>query len=487
MRIDGRRYRDEWIPNTYPAKQIGSRFIRISRAGKAISLTADEESQFNEFFMDSDLFDRFERTGHIITQKNSSRTFEDLRDWLGHSYDGPGLHILVPTRRCNLNCTYCHMNPQPVGAERRETDLQPEMIPYIVGFMLSSPSPSIFVEFQGGEPFLNFPAVVQVVDEVRRQNESANKKVTFGLVSNLMVSTDEQLRYCYENDIQLSYTLNGPRSMHNHFRITRNGQGSHDVVVRRMNHIKRSFPGLLTSHPLCVIAEDNMTQLRQMVDYYDELGFRQISSIRLKNLGNAVGQLRFDAKEFVPYYLDMLEHICDKNRHSSGGYSERTALLALRKIIGRTNPAFIDWRNPIGYVSNCIVYDTDGEILPVDEARSLRDVFSLGNVRNMTYDQLIRRKSSFLTVNLSIRDRDSVCRECTFNPYCGVSPVLHYSRTGDLVPEPHENEECIVILALFEWMFRKLDEDPMPLLKMLPESLYSAAVGTLSSAVCVNA
>jgi uncharacterized protein len=485
MRIEGRRYRDEWLPNCYPSKKIGTRFVRISRAGRAITLTEDEDAQFNEFFMDADLFSRLERAGHIITRENSSKTFDDLNEWLGHSYDGPGLHIVVPTRRCNLNCTYCHMNPQPVNGARDATDLQPETIPYIVKFMLSSPSPGIFVEFQGGEPFLNFPAIVQMVDEVRRQNETIGKQITFGVVSNLMVVTDEQLEYLYENDIQLSYTLNGPRSVHDLFRITRNGTGSHDVVVRKMDHIKKRFPGLLSSYPLCVIADDNVEQLREMADYYFQLGFRDIGTIRLKNLGNAVGHLGFDSKRFIPYYLDLLEYICEKNKTSSVGYSERLAVLALRKVICRSNPAHIDWRNPIGYVSNCIVYDTDGEILPVDEARSLRDVFSLGNVRDTTYDELIRRRSSFVTVNLSIRDRDPICRECTFNPYCGVSPVLHYSRTGRLNPEPLANDECIMVIALFEWLFKKLEEDPVPLLKMLPTPLYLNAVRSLSLATAV--
>src|SRR5205085_4077828 len=101
---------------------------------------------------------------------------------------------------------------------------------------------------------------------------------------------------------------------------------------------------------------------------------------------------------------------------------------------------------------------------------------SLGNVKNTTYDELIRKPSSFHTVNLSIRDRDSVCRECTYNPYCGVSPVLHYSKTGKSAPEPHVSDECILVLAVFDWLFKKLtDEDPIPLLKMVPEYMSIAA------------
>lgn len=484
MRIEGRRYRDEWLPNFYPPKQFSDRLVRISRTGKSILLTADEDAQINEFFMDDQLFERLENTGHILTQKNSSKTFAELSTWLKGTYDGPGLHIIVPTRRCNLDCTYCHMYPQPVGASTAETDLSPDTIPYIARFIMSSPRPSIAVEFQGGEPFLNFPAIVQVIDELNRLNASGGKKISFGIVSNLMTVNDEQLNYCHSNQIRVSYSLNGPQPLHDLFRITRSGSGSHAAVMRKIAEINLRYPGLLGSYPLCVITEDNMAQLIHMADYYFDLGFKELGFIHLKNLGNARDRVRFDMREFVPHYFLLLEHIYNKNKISPEAcYSERIVKIALEKILGPSNPLFVDWRNPIGYFSNCVVYDTDGEILPVDEARSLRKVFSLGNVRDATYDELIRKRSTFHTVNLSIRDRDSVCRECTYNPYCGVSPVLNYAKTGNFAPEPHVNDECILVLAVFDWVFKKLiEEDPIPLLKMVPQCMDSVlqhlAVGT---------
>jgi uncharacterized protein len=483
MRIQGRRYRDEWLPNFYPSKEIQGRFVRISRTGKTIILTVDEDAQLNEFFMAGELFERLERTGHIITKENSGRVFAELSGWLQGTYDGPGLHIVVPTRRCNLNCTYCHMFPQPVDASRDNTDLQPETIPYIAQFIMSSPRPTITVEFQGGEPFLNFPAIVQMISEINGLNRNLGKKVIFDIVTNLMVVNDEQLRYCSDNPIHLSYSLNGPQQLHDLFRITRSGRGSHDVVSRKIERIKQAFPGLLASYPLCVITEDNMSQLIVLAEYYFDLGFRELGLILLKNLGNAKNRVKFDMRSFVPYYLDLLNFIYNKNKSASADFfSERIAKVALQKIVSSTNPLFVDWRNPIGYFSNCVVYDTDGEILPVDEARSLRDIFSLGNVRTTSYEELIKKPSTFQTINLSIRDRDAICRECTYNPYCGVSPVLHYSKTGKLAPEPHVSDECILVLAVFDWIFKKLNEDdPVPLLKMVPE--YMAVVSRQFSGI----
>lgn len=472
MRIEGRRYRDEWIPNWYPAKAFGNHLVRVSRAGKTVVLTPDEEAQLNELYMPEELFARLEQTGHIITPHNANKVFVDLKSWLKGTYEGPGLHIVVTTRRCNLSCTYCHMNPQTMDTDRALADLNGETIPRIARFIMSSPRPKLIVEFQGGEPFLNFDAIAGMVRELEHLNIEGAKELQFAVVSNLMVVRDEHLEYCHKKKIRISYSLNGPQPLHDLFRITPNGSGSHAIVMRRVEDINRRYPGLLGGYPLCVLTDDNAPHLIEMADYYFSLGFKELGLIHLKHLGHARSGPRLNIQKFIPHYYNLLEYLYSKNAASSVGvgYSERVAKLALTKILAPSNPPFVDWRNPIGYFTNCVVYDTDGEILPVDEARSMRDVFSLGNVATTSYDELIRKRSTFQTVNLSIRDRDSECRECTYNPYCGVSPVLNYAKTGSLVPRPHANDECTLVLAVFDWIFNKLmNGDPLPLLKMVPE------------------
>lgn len=470
MRIEGRHYRDEWLPNFYPSRKVGDRYVRISRTGKSQLLTAEEDAQLSEFYMEDDLFRRLERTGHIITSRNAQEVLAGLRDWLKGSFDGPQLHIVVATKRCNLNCTYCHMNPEPAGADRHAYDLRPEVAKEIVRFILESPNDLLQIEFQGGEAFLNFPGMVNFVEEMKRQNASVGKKLRWAVVSNLMVATDEQLAYCRDNRIQVSYTLNGPREIHDRFRVARGGRGSFDIVMRRMEQINRKFPGLLSTAPLCVVTAENARDIKAMLDFYYELGFRDVGILYLKNLGNAVRhRLQFDARDFVRHYLEALDYIYERNKTPGEAFKERLVQIAMTKIFCNTDIPFVDWRNPVGYVTNAVVYDYDGEILPVDEARSLRDVFSLGNVKDMTYDQLIRRKETFRTVNLSLRDRDAECRECAYNPYCGVSPVLHYAKTGSMVPRAYESDECFLVLGILDWVFKKMMEDPIPLVRMLPE------------------
>ena len=470
MRTEGRRYRDEWLPNSYPARQVGAdQWLRVSRTGKTTVLSAEEERQVSEIFMDAALFDRLERTGHIATAANSQRVFADLKTWQRRYYAGTELHIVVLTRRCNLACSYCHMNPVPAGANRAANDMSPETARAAVAFALTSPSPRINVEFQGGEPFLNFDAMRTVVEHANALNQDAGKRLGFSVVTNLMMATDDQLAFCRDHDVRVSYTLNGPRPTHDQYRRTERGAGSFNGVMRRLRQVQQRFPGLVTTSPLCVIDEHSAPHLDRMIDFFYDEGFDGVGLIRMKPLGFARrAKLTFGIERFMEAYLAGLEHILARNAQSGRAFRERMIPVALAKILGEADTSFVDWRNPCGDVSGSLVYDYDGEILPTDEARSMREEFGLGRVQDMTYDALIRRKETFRTMNLSLRDRDAACRECAYNPYCGVMPVLEYARSGDMEPRPHASEDCILTLTLLDWVFRQMLHHPVPLMRMIP-------------------
>ena len=92
MRVEGKRYRDEWLPNFYPSREIApDRWLRISRTGRTVVLSTVEDRQVSEISMDESLYEKLERTSHIITPNNSSRVFEELKLWQMRYYAGPEL------------------------------------------------------------------------------------------------------------------------------------------------------------------------------------------------------------------------------------------------------------------------------------------------------------------------------------------------------------------------------------------------------------
>lgn len=472
MKCEAFRYRDEWLPNFYPSRRIAEdAYLRLSRTGRTQILKEAEDRQLTEVFMDSKLFDRLEASGHIVTETNSARVMSDLKRWHKRTFGGPYLHIVALTRRCNLNCTYCHMNPVPVSAGNHEHDMTRDTIEAVIDFAFSSPSEDITFVFQGGEPFLHFEGLRFFVEAARERNLHFGKKLAFSLTTNLLPVRDMHLDYCAAEGINVSYTLNGPEAVHNLYRVSRTERGSYKAVIRRINQFQEKYRSTLSPYPLCVLDGDTAEHMRSIIDHFVECGFDGIAIIKMKRLGNArQSPISYDTDTFISCYIDALEYIYALNSGlENKSFSERMVRVVLAKILSDEDVGYVDWKNPCGDIGGAITYDVDGEILPSDEARSLRDEFGLGNVREWKYEEFVKSRAPFRTMNLSLRDRDSECRECAFNPYCGVLPVLDYALRGDPVPVPYESEECKLTLALLDWVFEKLIVDPVPLIRMVPE------------------
>ena len=80
------------------------------------------------------------------------------------------LHIFVVSLRCEHSCHYCQVSrvsPDKGSLRHDRGDSRSFTRP-----RLSVPGAEISIEFQGGEPLLNFDLIRHVVEEVERRIES---------------------------------------------------------------------------------------------------------------------------------------------------------------------------------------------------------------------------------------------------------------------------------------------------------------------------
>ncbi len=66
------------------------------------------------------------------------------------------LHLFVVTLRCEHSCPYCQVSRR--SADRDRYDMNEDTAMRALDIALSAPTPAIKIEFQGGEPLLNFDA-----------------------------------------------------------------------------------------------------------------------------------------------------------------------------------------------------------------------------------------------------------------------------------------------------------------------------------------
>lgn len=91
-----------------------------------------------------------------------------------------------------------------------------------------------FMQFSGGEPTLNMPALRAIVDETMRMVSRGiiPQPPRFGIVTNgASQHAPEMVAFCREHDVTATVSLDGPRYIHDALRPSAQGMGSFDEAV----------------------------------------------------------------------------------------------------------------------------------------------------------------------------------------------------------------------------------------------------------------
>ena len=146
--------------------------------------------------------------------------------------DFTSLHMVVVTLRCNQGCQYCHASSQPV--DQIQWDMNRETAINVARIILNTPSPSVKIEFQGGEPLLNLDVVKIIVKEAKELNRTRNKDLSFIICTNLTLMDGATLKYLKREGIEISTSLDGPQAIHDRHRMMRSGRGSYDQFIQKL-------------------------------------------------------------------------------------------------------------------------------------------------------------------------------------------------------------------------------------------------------------
>jgi uncharacterized protein len=144
-------------------------------------------------------------------------------------------HLLVkPTgARCNLACAYCFFLPKEQlyrGSAFRMSDEVLET--YVRQLLHAQPGPEVMVAWQGGEPTLMgidfFERAVALVEKHR----SPRQRVSYTIQTNGIVLDDEWCAFFKRHQFLVGLSLDGPKALHDAYRVTKGGHGSFDLVMR---------------------------------------------------------------------------------------------------------------------------------------------------------------------------------------------------------------------------------------------------------------
>ncbi len=394
--------------------------------------------------------------GVMVHEDDMDGLAEQYRSRFAHLDRGVVLHIVVPTLRCNFTCVYCHAKSRPM--DTTGVDMDEETARATVDFIMQSPGRDLTLEFQGGEPLAAFDMVHYITEYAKDQAHLKKKRMTFLMVTNLSLMTDDKLDYLASNRFGLCTSLDGPEEVHDANRRYFGGAGSYENVTYWINRIRNIKHVGLSALP--TISKHSLSYGKEIVDEYVKWGFPNIRIRQLNDAGFAAERWKevgYSADEFMRFYKDTLEYIIDLNRQGVRMH-ENMATIVLRKILCLKASTYTCFGSPCGAALNQVAYTQDGDIYACDESRSF-DIFRIGNVRDDTYKGVFTSPQVQHLVGLTSHVC-TMCDTCIWHPYCGSCAVCTYGSQGNLVSKLPMDKECAIRGGLVEHLFHKIIVDP---------------------------
>jgi His-Xaa-Ser system radical SAM maturase HxsB len=459
----GRRY--VLLPMRLISLDAG-RYVLTNFAGEYIVLPKQTVRQLiaHELDMASDAYDEL-KSRHFVLDGDSSVALDLLavkyrtKQSLLASFTS--LFMYVVTLRCDHSCPYCQVSRQ--SADRHAYDMKPDLAEKAIDFMFRSPSQAIKVEFQGGEPLLNFPLIRQIVERVEARNETEQRDVQFVIATNLAPLTDEILDYCRKHEIFLSTSLDGPSDLHN-FNRPRPGGDSHHLAEQGIRRVRESLgPDRVSA--LMTTTAASLSRPEAIVDEYVRLGFSSIFLRPLSPYGFAVKTglvKKYTIDEWLEFYRRALAYIVELNLRGTP-FREEYSSLILRKMLTPYPTAYVDLQSPAGIGIAGLVFNYDGDVYASDEARMLAETgdrrFRLGSLATDSFDDVMLSDALVDVLSETMTEGVPMCVDCGFQPYCGSDPVYHHATQGDAVGFKPSSGFCRKNMEVMRHLIRLLEDD----------------------------
>lgn len=174
------------------------------------------------------------------------------------------------TQECNLRCKYCYVEKSDLSSFMSE-----KVAKKAVDFLLKVKDLEAFgMSFYGGEPLLNFPVMKSTIEYACKEAEKRGlPEIKYHITTNGTLLTDDVITFLTDYHVNVMVSIDGPAPIHDGMRVTPAGEGTHSLVVDRLQTLmdtagchKISVSGVVT----------NRGRLKTAYEYLSELTLKDI-------------------------------------------------------------------------------------------------------------------------------------------------------------------------------------------------------------------
>lgn len=171
---------------------------------------------------------------------------------------------------CNLRCTYCfYLQKEKLFAgSHMMTD---ETLERMISSFMSVDLPNHSIGWQGGEPTIMGLDFYKQVVHFQKKYGKSGMNVSNGLQTNGTLLDDNWCKFLTEYNFLVGLSVDGPKEIHDKHRWTATGTGSHDLVMKGMDALKRNNTEF---NVLTLITDSNVNNPLLIYNYLKDLDIK---------------------------------------------------------------------------------------------------------------------------------------------------------------------------------------------------------------------
>ncbi len=139
--------------------------------------------------------------------------------------------VLQSTSLCNINCSYCYLSEVSRSTNNR-MELDTAVRALTVLAQSQRLAKEVDIRWHAGEPLIVPPAFYsEAIKEIRRV-VPARINLTHSVQTNATLTNKEWCELFLREGIRVGVSIDGPKFLHDRYRLTKLGKGTHDKVMQ---------------------------------------------------------------------------------------------------------------------------------------------------------------------------------------------------------------------------------------------------------------
>jgi uncharacterized protein len=301
---------------------------------------------------------------------------------------------------CNLRCDYCfYLDRAELYPQSHTHRMSREVLERVVGSYLATEQPQYGFAWQGGEPTLMGLDFFKQVTSLQQLHGRRGAVVSNGLQTNGILISDELAQHLAHFNFLLGVSLDGPAEIHDLYRRTVGGTGSHGKVLSGIDRLKNNG---VEFNILTLVSQANVRRGADIYRYLCGQGFRfhqYIECVEFADDGS-LAPFAINGEEWGEFLCAIFDEWIKGDVRS---VSVRHFDNVLNKLV--------DGVNTVCKMGDCcdqyFVVEHNGDVYPCDFY--VQSKLKLGNILDTTWEELLR---SAVYRNFAV-EKSAYCAECS--------------------------------------------------------------------------